>query len=323
MLRDVTLDFSRTGTTEDTPAPTPTTTARTGNTEDTPAPTPTTTARTGNTEGTPALAPTTAARAVTYGVELCAAPGGPVRVLRVIPDSPAERCGRVFVGDTVLCVDNEQTVGAPLARVADALAAAASSGRAVRLLLQADKSSLYLDLIDRERVAKRRTLVIPAADTRGITLASTAVGKKDVGASAAAVVTAASATALKVGLRIGHRIVEVDGVNVEEADAADVSLLLAHGGYARRTIVVVEQSRRRVVHLAKDPASPRSQGFGLTVRAGGVNVNNGGLAPAGDVWVTDIRADSPAAHAADLHVGDRVLSINNISVNSLPFTDVV
>lgn len=185
-----------------------------------------------------------------YGVELCAAPGGPVRVLRVIPGSPADRCGRVFVGDTVLQIDQEATTGVPLARVIDALAAASASGRAVRLLLQADRSPLYPDLIDRERVRTRRTFLLSNVDARGITLRdgcggdTPLIGGTAVGAGV--VVTAAPAAVLASGFQIGHQIVEVDGEDVTESNATDVAILLSHGGYQRRTIVVAEMPQRRV-----------------------------------------------------------------------------
>ena len=185
-----------------------------------------------------------------YGVELCAAPGGPVRVLCVIPGSPADRCGRVFVGDTVLQIDQEATTGAPLTRVIDALAAAAASGRAVRLLLQADRSPLYPDLIDRERGRTRRTLLLSNVDARGIALGDGSAGDTPLNGGtsvgAGVVVTAAPTAVLAAGLQIGHMIVEVDGEDVTDAKAADVAILLSHGGYERRTIVVTETPQRRV-----------------------------------------------------------------------------
>lgn len=58
------------------------------------------------------------------------------------------------------------------------------------------------------------------------------------------------------------------------------------------------------------------------MRADGVNMN-GGSGQAAIVRVVAIRQDSPAGRVRDLHVGDRVLSIDGVSLASMPFTDVV
>ncbi|XP_061430252.1 glutamate receptor-interacting protein 1-like isoform X3 [Lethenteron reissneri] len=228
------------------------------------------------------------------------------------PDSPAERCGLLQVGDRVLSINGISTEDGSLEEASQLLRDSAFAGRvSVEIEFDVAESVVPSSGIFHVKLPKKRGVEL------GITISSTS--RRSFGEPLVITDIRKGSVAHRIGtLEPGDRLLAIDQVHLENASMADAAQVL------RQSEDLVKLKIRKDDDGANDEGGAISYTVELKRYGGPLGITISGTEePLDPITISGLTPSGLAERTGAIHVGDQILAINNVSLKAKGLAEAI
>ncbi|XP_032828405.2 glutamate receptor-interacting protein 1-like isoform X2 [Petromyzon marinus] len=228
------------------------------------------------------------------------------------PDSPAERCGLLQVGDRVLSINGISTEDGSLEEASQLLRDSAFAGRVtVEIEFDVAESVVPSSGIFHVKLPKKRSVEL------GITISSPS--RRSFGEPLVITDIRKGSVAHRIGtLEPGDRLLAIDQVHLENASMADAAQVL------RQCEDLVKLKIRKDDDGANDEGGAISYTVELKRYGGPLGITISGTEePLDPITISGLTPSGLAERTGAIHVGDQILAINNVSLKAKGLTEAI
>ncbi|XP_078730385.1 glutamate receptor-interacting protein 1-like [Lampetra fluviatilis] len=228
------------------------------------------------------------------------------------PDSPAERCGLLQVGDRVLSINGISTEDGSLEEASQLLRDSAFAGRVtVEIEFDVAESVVPSSGIFHVKLPKKRGVEL------GITISSTS--RRSFGEPLVITDIRKGSVAHRIGtLEPGDRLLAIDQVHLENASMADAAQVL------RQSEDLVKLKIRKDDDGANDEGGAISYTVELKRYGGPLGITISGTEePLDPITISGLTPSGLAERTGAIHVGDQILAINNVSLKAKGLAEAI